>query len=333
MPGYLRFFVFACLLAAIAVALAQPPARVYRVGLISGNASARDDAWRSIPNYRAFLEGMRQRGYVEGENTVLEFRSAEGNLEQLPAVAAALVQSRPDVILVPTCGAPLDAVRGATTTIPIVVAACTGDMVADGIVASLAHPGGNLTGQQKLNPEMAAKRLQLLKEVVPNASRAAVLWDPNYSDFAADWRALSSAAKALGVTLQSVESHRPAELESAFDAMASEHADALVTFSDSQTYLQAQDVANLAARHHLAGMYAYREIPTGGGLMSYGPSIPDMFRHAAVFVDKILQGAKPGDLPIEQPRRIEFVVNLKTAKALGLTIPKPVLMRADEVIE
>jgi putative ABC transport system substrate-binding protein len=329
----LRFLVIACVLAVIAVASAQPPAKVYRIGLVFTGASARDSAWRSLPNYRAFLEGIRERGYVEGENFVFEIRSAEGKLDRLPEVAAELVQLKPDLILVPTCGAPLDAIRRATSTIPIVVAACTGDMVADGLVASLAQPGGNLTGQQKLNPEMAAKRLQLLKEVVPNASRVAVLWDPNYSDFAPDWRALRAAADTLGVTLQSVESRGPAELESAFSAMASGHADAFVTFSDSLTYLQAQRVAELAARNRLPGMYAYQEVVATGGLMSYGPSIPDMFRHAAVFVDKILKGAKPGDLPIEQPRRIEFVVNLKTARALGLTIPPPVMMRADEVIE
>jgi putative ABC transport system substrate-binding protein len=329
----LRFLVIACVLAAIAVAAAQPPAKVQRIGLIFAGASARDAAWRSIPNYRAFLEALREQGYVEGKNILLEPRSAEGKLERLPEVATELVRLKPDVILVPTCGAPLDAMRRATSTIPIVVAACTGDMVADGIVASLARPGGNLTGQQKLNPEMAAKRLQLLKEVVPSASRVAVLWDPNYSDFAPDWRAMRAAAETLGITLQSVESRGATQLDSAFSAMVSGRADAFVTFSDSLTYIQARRVADLAARNRLPGMYAYQEVVAAGGLMSYGPSIPDMFRHAAVFVDKILKGAHPGDLPIEQPRRIEFVVNLKTAKALGVTIPQPVLMRADEVID
>jgi putative ABC transport system substrate-binding protein len=276
---------------------------------------------------------MHQRGYVEGENYVFELRSAEGKPDRLPEVAAELVQLKPDVILVSTCGAPLDAMRRATSTIPIVVAACTGDMVADGLVASLARPGGNLTGQQKLNPEMAAKRLQLLNEVVPNASRVAVLWDPNYSDFAPDWRALRAAAETLGVTLQPVESRGPTQLESAFSAMTAGGADGFVTFSDSLTYVQAQRVADLAAKSRLPAMYAYQEISAAGGLMSYGPNIPDMFRQATVFVDKILKGAKPGDLPIEQPRRIEFVVNLKTAKALGVTIPQSVLMRADTVIE
>lgn len=331
--AFLRFLVFACLLAAMASVAAQAPAKVYRIGLVFTGASVKDSAWRSLPNYRAFLESMHQRGYVEGENLALEPRSAEGKLERLPEVAAELVRVDPDLILVATCGAPLDAMRRATSTIPIVVAACTGDMVADGIVASLARPGGNLTGQQKLNPEMAAKRLQLLKEVVPNASRVAVLWDPNYSAFAPDWRALRAAAGTLGVTLQSVESRGPAQLESAFSAMVSGHADAFVTFSDTLTYLQAQRVAELAARNRLPGMYAYQEVVAAGGLMSYGPSIPDMFRHAAVFVDKILKGAKPGNLPIEQPRRIEFVVNLKTARALGITIPPSILMRTDEVIE
>jgi putative ABC transport system substrate-binding protein len=310
---------------------AEPPAKLHRIGLIG--TSATSSKWRTLANYQAFLDGLRQFGYMEGQNLVIEWRSAEGKPDRLPQIAAELVQLKPEIILVATCGAPLDAVRRATNTIPIVVAACTGDMVAAGIVASLARPGGNITGQQKLNPELAAKRLQLLKEAVPKVSRVAVLWDPGYSDYAADWRALRAAAQALGVTLQSVEVRGPAELETGFSVMAAERAEALITFADSLTYVYAQRLAELAAKSSLPATYAYHEIADAGGLMSYGPNIPDMFRHSVVFVDKILKGAKPADLPVEQPTHFELVVNLKTAKALGLTIPQSILVRADKVIE
>ena len=204
---------------------AQPQPGVYRVGVIAAITTL--SAWRALPNNQAFLEGLRQLGYVEGQNLAIELRSAEGKMDRLPEVAAELVGLRPAVILVSTCGAPLDALRHATRTIPIVVAACTADMVASGIVASLAHPGGNITGQQKLQPELAGKRLALIKEAMPNASRIAVLWDPGYSDFAADWGAMRTSAQALGLTLRSVEARTPEELEGAFSAMVSDHVECL----------------------------------------------------------------------------------------------------------
>jgi putative tryptophan/tyrosine transport system substrate-binding protein len=325
------FLVAIGLLSAPVFSLAQPPAKVHRIGFLA--PSAISTTWRAQPNLRAFLEGLRELGYLEGQNLAIEFRTAEGKLDRLPDLAADLVGSRPDVILIPTCGAPLDAARRATNTIPIVVAACTGDMVAAGIVASLARPGGNVTGQQKLNPELAAKRLELLKAVLPKASRVAVLWDPNYSDFAADWGAMRLAAETLGVTLHSVEARAPTQLEAAFSTMTSERADAFITFADSLTYVHARKVADLAATSHVPAMYAYREITEAGGLMSYGPNIPDMFRRATVFIDKILKGSKPADLPVEQPTNFELVINLRTAKALGITIPQSILLRADKVIE
>ncbi len=319
------------LLTAAMAATAQPP-KVYRIGFLASDVSSA--TWRTDhPPYRAFLEGLRELGYVEGQNLVIEFRSAEGKLDRLPDLAAELVGLRPDVILVANCGAPLNATRRATSTIPIVVAACNDDMVAAGIVSSLAHPGGNVTGIQKLHPELSAKRLTLLKEALPKVSRVAILWDPAYSDFAADWRALRVTARPLEVTLLPVEAQGPAEFEAAFATMSREGAEAMVTFSDAMTFVYRRQVAELAARNRLPAMYPFREIPDAGGLMSYGPNIPDLYRHAAVFIDKILKGAKPGDLPVEQPTKIELVVNLKTAKALGITIPRSMLILADKVIE
>ena len=329
--AYLKMVFGLGLLAASIVATAQPPTKVHRVGVLAG--AAMQSMWRNQPQYEAFLDGLRQLGYVEGQNVAIEFRTAEGKYDRLPDLAAELVGLKVEVLFVVTCGAPLDAARGATRTIPIVVGACTGDMVAAGIVTSLARPGGNVTGLQKLNPELSAKRLELLKAVVPNASRVAVLWDPGYSDFAADWSALRAAANTLGVTLHPVEVHGPAEYQTAFATMASKQDAALLTFSDSMTYIHGRRLAEVAAENRLPAMYAYQEVAAAGGLMSYGPSIPDMFRRATVFVDRILKGAKPGDLPVEQPTKFELVINLQTAKALGVTIPQSILLRADKVIE
>ena len=310
---------------------ATPPARVHRVGvLVPGTPSA---TWRTYPHFQAFLEGLRQLGYVEGQNLAIEYRSAESQLDRLPALAAELVKLRPDVILVGSCGAPLDAIRHLTSTIPIVVATCTNDFVAAGIVTSLAHPGGNITGLQKLNPELSAKRLELLKEVLPHTSRVAVLWDPDYSDFAADWRALRAAAGTLGVTLLPVQAHGLTEFETAFATVTRERAEALMTFSDAVTFVNGRRLAELATKSRLPVMCPYRETTEAGGLMSYGPSVTAMFGRSTVFIDKIVKGAKPGDLPIEQPTQFELVINLKTAKALGVTIPQSILMRADKVIE
>ncbi len=201
------------------------------------------------------------------------------------------------------------------------------------VVASLSRPGGNVTGLSKLSPELAAKRLELLKEALPRVSTVAVLWNPGYSDSAADWAATRAAAHALGVKLLSAEFRQVDELEGAFSMISSQRAHAVIMFSDFITFFFVGRVAELAARYRLPAMYAYREMPAAGGLMSYGPSLPDMFRHAAHYVDKILKGAKPGDLPIEQPQKFELIVNLKTARGLGLTIPQSLLLRADEVIE
>ncbi|HEX2113495.1 MAG TPA: ABC transporter substrate-binding protein [Alphaproteobacteria bacterium] len=310
---------------------AQELTKMPRIGIIATQSPVA--TWRQSRFAEAFLGGLRDLGYDEGRKIAIEYRSAEGNWERLPAIAAELVRLEVDLIVAATCGAALNAARRATSTIPIVVATCNDDMVEAGIVASLAQPGGNVTGLQKLTPELATKRLELLKEMLPDASRVAVLWDPGYSAFAADWRELKDTARAKAVALQSVEARRLADLEEAFAAMVRERADAVITLSDTMTYNFPDRFAALAVRHKLPLMSPFREIAEAGGLMSYGPSIPDINRRAASYVDKILKGARPADLPVGQPTKFELVINLQTAKALGLEIPLTLLARADEVIE
>lgn len=319
----------ACMLGLHIASQAQPAAKVHRIGMLSLQSPS---TFRASPQIAAFFEGLNQLGYVEGKNLLVEVRFAEKG-ERIADLAVELVGLNPDVIWAPVRGAPLDAFRRATRTIPIVVATCTDDMVSSGIVASRARPGGNVTGQQKLTPELAVKRLELLKQVAPRATRVAVLWDPGYSDFAADWKALRGAATGLGVTLLPVEARGPDQWEAAFATIAGQHAEGLITMQDVNNYLYPQRLADLAARSRLPAVYPYHVNPNAGGLMSYGVNIPDMLRHSATFIDRILKGAKPGDLPVEQPTRIEFVINLKAARAQGITVPKAVLLRADQVID
>jgi putative ABC transport system substrate-binding protein len=320
-------------LVATAAAVAQTSAKTHRIGVqLVGNRDGYT-LWRSLPNVKAMLEELGKLGYVEGKNFVIEWRSDENLPQRLPEVAAELAALRPDVIFVGTCGARLDAMRRATRTIPIVVATCNDDMVEAGIAASLAHPGGNVTGQQQITPELSAKRLELLKLVLPRASRIAVMWDPGYGSFEADWRALRGAAGLLRVTLLPIHARGAAEFEAAFTTALAQRAEALITLSDVTSYVNARRIADLAAQYRLPAITPFREATDAGGLVSYGPSITDMFRHSAHFVDKILKGANPAELPIEQPTRFELVINLKTAKALGLTLPQSLLVRADEVIQ
>jgi putative ABC transport system substrate-binding protein len=313
------------------VANAQQRGHVPRIGLIG--ASTPLATWQKAPTSQGFLKGLHELGYEEGRNIIIEFRSAEGHWDRLPEIANELVGLKVDVLVSSVCGAPLNAATQATSTIPIVVAACNDDMVETGIVASLARPGGNVTGLTKLTPELATKRLDLVTEMVSGLSRVGVMWDPGYSDFAADWRELQATARAKSVTLLSIEVHDPADLDHAFATMVQQRAEAIITFSDTMTYNNASRVAELGLRHRLPIMSPFREIADAGGLMSYGPSVPDLFRRAASYVDKILKGSKPADLPVEQPTTFEFVLNLKTARALGLDVPQTLLARADEVIE
>lgn len=314
------------------VLLSLPPAaesRGSRIALVLSGAPG--NVGRSEVG-EAFRQGLRELGYVEGRNITIEYRGAELRPERFPEIMAELVRLPVDVIVLP-CGAALDAARQATRTIPLVVNACNVDLVHSGVIASLAQPGGNVTGMSKLAPELARKRLELLKEVVPNASRVAVLWSPSVSDFAADWEALRAAARQLDVTLQSMQFRTPDDFSRAFAAMTREQVEAFVSFSDPAIFFSLDTVVDLAAKHRLPAVYAFEEAPAAGGLMSYGANIPDLIRRSAYYVDKILKGATPADLPVQQPTKYDLVVNLRTARALGIAVPRSLLLRADRVIE
>jgi len=300
---------------------------MYRIGYIQ---TATPDEQQ--PLTREFIEGLRELGYVQGRNIVLEERYAWGRQELLPDLAVQLVALNCDVI-VTGANIAVAAVKQATATIPVVMATSR-EPVGSGFVASLARPGGNITGlTSDPTPEVQGKRLQLLNEAVPSASRVALLWNPLAPGAATYREAVEIAARRLGISLQVVDARGRNEFESAFGAMARERADALVVMPDPIFFTARAQVVDLATRYRLPAVYHAREIVEIGGLMSYGVSLSYQFRRAAAYVDKILRGAKPGDLPVEQAAKFEFVINLKTAKALGIAIPRPLLQRADEVIE
>ena len=323
-------FIITCTLGCLCVAPlapeAQQPTHVHRIGLLAATAPAPERP-RSL---EAFLEGMRALGYVEGQNLVMEYRWAEGQYERLPDLAAELVHLKVDVLVVPTTPAAL-AAKHATTTIPIVMAAVH-DPVGSGLVASLARPGGNLTGLSNMSPELVGKQLEFLKEALPTVSRVAVLWNPTNPSNTLMLRGADVAAQALGVQLHLLEVRGPDAFDSAFAAMTSAHVGALVILGDAMFQTHRRRLAELAVMSHLPAMYGVRADVEAGGLISYGVSIPDQFRRAATYVDKILKGAKPADLPVEQPTKFELVLNRKTAQALGITFPPSLLFQADEVI-
>jgi putative ABC transport system substrate-binding protein len=282
-------------------------------------------------NLAAFLNGLRENGYVEGQNIAVEYRFADGRDDRLPELAAELVQLNVKIIVV--WGTPAGfAAKNATATIPIVMATA-GDPVGTGLVSSLARPGGNITGQSSIAPDMGEKTLGLLRDVAPKANRVAILLNPNNAFSAPTLRQVQVAAGAVGARLQAVEVRHPSGLVSAFSAMTREGTDGLIVVNDLIFLPNAKTIAVLAAESRLPTIFIRREYVEAGGLMSYGPNNLDQFRRAANYVDKILKGAKPGDLPVEQPTKFELVLNLKTAKALGLTVPLSLLARADEVIE
>jgi putative ABC transport system substrate-binding protein len=280
----------------------------------------------------AFFQGLRDFGWVEGQNIFVERRFAVGNVDRLKDSAAELVRLKVDVI-VAAASAATQAAKDATTSIPIVFANA-GDPVGQGFVQSLPHPGGNITGVTfDASPDITAKQAQLLIEVVPKVSRLAVLWNPTSAFLHSYWIAIKTASSALRVNLQSLEVQDPSEFERAFDAMTREHADGLLVLSDTFTTFYRARLAELAAKSRLPAIYGHDQYTAAGGLMSYGPRLSDAYGRAADFVDKILKGTKPADLPVEQPTRFELIINLKTAKTLGLEIPVTVLARADKLIE
>jgi putative ABC transport system substrate-binding protein len=306
-------------------AVAQQPTHVHRIGVLLDTTPER------APYMGAFLEGMRALGYVEGQHLILEYRGAEGQYERLPDLAAELVRLQVDVIV--TYGTPPSvAAKHATTTIPIVMTS-VGDPVGSGLVASLARPGGNVTGLSSLSPDLVGKQLEFLKDVLPTISRVALLWNPANPANALNVREAEVAAQALGVQLHRVEARGPEALDSAFAAMTSAHAGALLVIGDRVFRQHRNRLAELAVMSHLPTMHTIREYVEAGGLMSYGPHSLDLIRRAAYYVDRILKGTKPADLPVEQPSKFELVINLKTAKALGLTMPPSMLFQADEVIQ
>jgi len=315
------------LLAAPLAAEAQQAAKIARIGYLTTNMAAG-------PVLEAFRQGLRDLGYVEGRNLVIEYRAAEGKSERLPALAAELVALKVDVIVAPTTPAAL-AAKQATRTIPIVFSFAP-DPVASGLVTSLARPGGNVTGLSVLGPELVGKRLELLTQAVPGVSRVAFLWQPGALDERQGKDILKEAevaARALGVRLQFVEARGPADFDSAFSEMTRARADALTVLTSVMFFNERRRLVDLAAKNRLPAVYPWRDSVDAGGLMSYGPNVADLFRRAATYVDKILKGAKPADLPVEQPTKFELVINPKAAKALGLTIPPSVLGRADEIIQ
>jgi putative tryptophan/tyrosine transport system substrate-binding protein len=316
----------AMLLAAPLPAPAQQGGKVWRIGYLDQGSATGNG-----PYFEAFRQGLRDLGWVEGKNITIDVRFAEGKTERLPALAAELVRLKADVIATSSTPAAL-AAKQATATIPIVIG-FVADPVGSGVIRSLARPGGNITGWTHQGLELREKYLELLKEAVPDAIRFGVLWNSANPVHPLTMGTIEAAARRLKVELYPVGAQEPKELEGAFSALAAKRVEALVVFPDGMFIAQTSAIVGLAARRHLPAMYGVRGYAEAGGLMAYGTNLLGMFRLSASFVDKILKGAKPGNLPVEQPTKFELVINLKTAKALGLTIPPSLLARADEVIQ
>jgi putative ABC transport system substrate-binding protein len=314
------------LVAAPLAAEAQQAGKVHRIGYLDQGSAA-----RNRPYFEAFRQGLRDLGWVEGQNIAIDVRFADGKTDQLPTLAVELVRLKMDVIVTSSTPAAL-AAKQATTTIPIVIG-FVAEPVGSGIVTSLARPGGNITGWTHLGVELRGKYLELLKEAVPRANRIGVLWNPANPVHGPSLKLIEAAAQRLKVELDPVGVQDPKEFESTFSALVGKSVEALVVFPDGMFLAQTPLIVALAARSRLPAMYGVREYAEAGGLMAYGANLSHMHRLGASYVDKILKGAKPADLPVEQPTKFELVINLKTAKALWLTIPPSLLQRADEVIQ
>jgi putative ABC transport system substrate-binding protein len=307
---------------------AQQPKKVPRIGYVSASGGP----GTPDPRFEAFRQGLRDLGYIEGKNILVEYRYAEGKQDPIPSLVAELVQLNVDVLVSPALPA-IRAAKQATKTIPIVMVFNV-DPVETGIVDSLAHPGGNITGLTRLTRELGGKRLELLKEVVARISRVGVLWDVDEASAAIGFKEYEAAAHAMKIQLQSLEVRGPkADLEGAFQAAAKGRASALITIRNGLLLRYPKRIADLAIKNRLPSMYEGSDFVEAGGLISYSANDAESFRRAATYVDKILKGAKPADLPVEQPMKFELVINLKTAKQIGLTIPPNVLARADKVIK
>ena len=321
------FATAALILASLCLVEAQQPRKIPLIGfLVSANRSG------SAHLTEAFIQGLRELGYVEGQNIVIEYRWANGNFERLPDLAAELVSLKVAVIVATVTQASL-AAKNATATIPIVMVA-VGSPVEARLVASLARPGANITGTSTMADEVVGKQLGLLKETLPKISRVAALWNPANPVFqASQLRQAESAAKALPVTLQKLEARDPAEIEHAFTTISKEGTKALIVLADPVFTTHRKQIADLSLKHRLPAITGPKEVADAGLLMSYGASFTESYRRAATYVDKILKGAKPGEMPIERPTKFDFVVNLKTAKQIGVMLPQSILYRADTVIK
>ena len=302
---------------------AQQPKKVPRIGYLAADPQA--------PTRESFRQGLRDLGYVEGQTILIEWRYAEDKSDRFPELAAELVRLKLDVIVAANAAA-LGALKRATTTIPIVMTTYSGDPVADGIVASFARPGGNITGLTPLDPELIGKQLELLKETLPKLSRLAVMWKPDDSGAPLQWQETQTAATILGIQLLSLEVRTSGELDKAIEGATRARVDGLLALRNSVFYVLRKRIVSLAEKSRLPGLYPSSEFVEAGGLMSYAESNDARYRRAATYVDKILKGAKPGDIPLEAPTKFELVINLKAAKQIGLTIPPNVLARADKVI-
>jgi putative ABC transport system substrate-binding protein len=306
-------------------AAAQQPRKIPTIGFMRGGSP-------TDPEVEAFRQGLRELGYIEGKNIIIEFRNTEGKTDRFPGVAAEFVRLKVDIIVAAGGSAVVLAAKPATDTIPIVMTN-SGDPVAIGVVASLARPGGNVTGLTSFSTDLSGKRLELLKEAVPNLSSVAVLWSPAEVGNARNFKETENTAQALGLKLLSLGLRTSDDLDNALQSSIRDRADALIVIRSPAYTTTGKRIVEFAAKNSLPTMFPERLFVEAGGLMSYAPNIADNFRRAATYVDKILKGAKPADLPVERPMKFEFMINLKTAKQIGLTIPPNVLARADKVIK